>query len=279
MSSQSTGPNTCQPVSVHLCPHTALNLEKDQTSSPIKEEEEKGKVMPEDGHGGQWHLNSVSGLNNFTSHVLLCEWLQVNWGSHRALEDLAQGGDHSSAGGRAPGTRWAQHCCSPACLELGMPDRPEHPRGTQNMLVFYLPAQPQPTQAAPLPQTAGSDCSSTASWWGTHPSASLTTESKVISSVEKDDPHSISKEAETAPAISFCDPEAEPVWVNRKGPGTRTAWTLVRGAHRGGADRGMFWNHQSCIYSAGDEHWAGRYSSLQSGKRTKTPKHNSPQWS
>lgn len=57
MSSRITGPHTCQSVSVHLCPHTAL---KDQTSKPIKEEEEKGKVRPEDGHGGQWHLNSVS---------------------------------------------------------------------------------------------------------------------------------------------------------------------------------------------------------------------------
>lgn len=56
MSSQITGPNIFLPVSVHLCPHTTLK--KDQTSRPIKkeEEEEKGKVMAEDEHGEQWHL-------------------------------------------------------------------------------------------------------------------------------------------------------------------------------------------------------------------------------
>lgn len=46
---------------------TQLSSYKDQISGPIKkEEEEKGKVMPEDGHTGQGHLNYlfVSSLNN-----------------------------------------------------------------------------------------------------------------------------------------------------------------------------------------------------------------------
>lgn len=41
-------------------PSHSSQLKKDQTSKPIKKQEEKGKVMPEDRHGGQWHLNSVS---------------------------------------------------------------------------------------------------------------------------------------------------------------------------------------------------------------------------
>lgn len=38
-----------------------LSTYTDQTSGPIqKEEEEKGRVMPEGGHVGQGHLNYVS---------------------------------------------------------------------------------------------------------------------------------------------------------------------------------------------------------------------------
>lgn len=38
-------------VSPSLPSHSS-QLTKDQTSKPIKEKEEKGKVMAEDGHGG-----------------------------------------------------------------------------------------------------------------------------------------------------------------------------------------------------------------------------------
>lgn len=49
-------PAECQST----CALTQLSTYKDQTSGPIKKEEEKGKVMPEDGHVGQGHLNYVS---------------------------------------------------------------------------------------------------------------------------------------------------------------------------------------------------------------------------
>lgn len=49
-----------------ICALIQLSIYRNQISGPIKrEEEEKGKVMPEDGHTGQQHLNYVSGSNNF----------------------------------------------------------------------------------------------------------------------------------------------------------------------------------------------------------------------
>lgn len=56
---------------------TQLSSYKDQISGPIKkEEEEKGKVMPEDGHTGQGHLNYLSLVWTIpSSQMLLSDWL------------------------------------------------------------------------------------------------------------------------------------------------------------------------------------------------------------
>ena len=82
---QDQTPAECQSI----CALTQLSTYKDQTSGPTKkEEEEKGKVMPEDEHVGQGHLNYVSLVwTILSSQMLLSDRLQVNWGTDTFLEN------------------------------------------------------------------------------------------------------------------------------------------------------------------------------------------------
>lgn len=121
-----------------------------------------------------------------------------------------------------------------------MPDRPLHPMANCNRGFPLSPSTPTPYPVLGLfhcPRQQRSDWSSTASWWEVYPSASLNTDSKWFPLLRRMTPTALANKLRQHQQFSFCNLEEEPMWVNKKGPGTRTAWKLARRAHRGGADR------------------------------------------